>query len=76
MCACQISGSSLKPQGGPYVQKGEHDPLEHRTGLVHGPLQALVVVHVELAVVLIFARALARQTDVLPDGVQEHDLEE
>lgn len=32
--------------------------------------------HVELAVVLVLPRALARQADVLPNRVQEHDLEE
>ena len=59
-----------------YVQQREHDALEHRPGLVHRALQALVIMHVELAVILVFSHAFTRKADVFPNCVQQHHLEE
>ena len=59
-----------------HVQQREDNPFEYRTGLVHRPFQALVVMYVELSVIFIFPCTFARQSNVFSDSVQKNDLEE
>lgn len=61
---------------GTHVQQREHDALEHRTGLVHRALQALVIMHVQLAVVLIPPIALPCLTDILTERIEQDGFEE